>query len=271
MAAASATTGATSRSTAQPVVVRLYTRLYAAFRGFVSQPHPRGAFSPRRCRTMRLRDVRAAMRFVSEGIRIPNFMSALLDLEYYNIAILRILTLELPVDLELQLAVDGDHRPVHLRRARTAHGVLELHAERLVARRHETDHSCAFGPMEAATFSKSSRAACNWLGTSGLAIRSTRSRMPSSSQNVLNMTHDLFVSWRNCSTSVDRGTSKARKPNTQTASGFSTIRTQRGNSPSSTQKSPSGSSTTPFPSQIAFSTLRTSSRKAPVRSFRRSV
>src|ERR1035437_8131799 len=75
MAAASATTGATSRSTAQPVVVRLYTRLYAAFRGFVSQPHPRGAFSPRRCRTIRLSDVRAAMRLVSEGIRNPNFMS----------------------------------------------------------------------------------------------------------------------------------------------------------------------------------------------------
>ena len=60
--------------TRQPFVVLLYTRLYAAFFGFVSQPHPLGAFKPKRWRTARFHDVLAAMRFLSDGLRNPNFI-----------------------------------------------------------------------------------------------------------------------------------------------------------------------------------------------------
>jgi len=56
--------------------VRLKIRLYAAFFGFVSQPQPRGAFTPSLCLTARFHDVRAAMLFLMLGLRIPNFMAS---------------------------------------------------------------------------------------------------------------------------------------------------------------------------------------------------
>ncbi len=56
-----------------PFVVLLYTWLYAAFFGFVSHPQPRGALKPSWWRTTRLSDVRAARRFLSEGVLYPNF------------------------------------------------------------------------------------------------------------------------------------------------------------------------------------------------------
>ena len=59
--------------TIQPLVVLLYTRLYNAFFGLVIQPIPLGALNPRLCRMIRLTDVRAAIRFVSDGMRKPNF------------------------------------------------------------------------------------------------------------------------------------------------------------------------------------------------------
>lgn len=49
-------------------------RLYAAFLGLVSQPHPRGALSPRLCRINLFGDVRADTIFFSDGLRGPNFM-----------------------------------------------------------------------------------------------------------------------------------------------------------------------------------------------------
>jgi hypothetical protein len=52
------------------IVARLYTRLYAAFFGFVSQPYPRGAFNPRLFFTARFTDVRAEMLFLRLGFRI---------------------------------------------------------------------------------------------------------------------------------------------------------------------------------------------------------
>ena len=58
----------------QPVVVLLYNLLYAAFFGFVNQPHPLGALKPKLCRTIRLTDVWAAIRLVSDGMRNPNFI-----------------------------------------------------------------------------------------------------------------------------------------------------------------------------------------------------
>lgn len=61
---------------AHPLDVRLYTRLYAARLGFVSQPNPRGAFRPKRWRSIRLTDVLAAIRLLMDGIRIPNFTVA---------------------------------------------------------------------------------------------------------------------------------------------------------------------------------------------------
>lgn len=57
-----------------PTVVRLYTRLYAARLGLVSHPQPRGALSPIEWRRTRFNEVRAAMRFLSEGRLIPNFI-----------------------------------------------------------------------------------------------------------------------------------------------------------------------------------------------------
>lgn len=51
-----------------PLVVRLYTRLYAARFGFVSHPHPLGAWKPSECRKTRFSEVRAAIRFVSDGL-----------------------------------------------------------------------------------------------------------------------------------------------------------------------------------------------------------
>jgi hypothetical protein len=61
-------------TTMQPVVVRLYTRLYSAFFGLVSQPAPLGALKPRLCRMYRLADKRADKRFFKLGTRKPNFM-----------------------------------------------------------------------------------------------------------------------------------------------------------------------------------------------------
>lgn len=61
-------------TTMQPVVVRLYTRLYSAFFGLVSQPAPLGALKPRLCRMYRLADKRADKRFLRLGMRKPNFM-----------------------------------------------------------------------------------------------------------------------------------------------------------------------------------------------------
>lgn len=55
-------------------VVRLYTRLYRARRGLVSQPNPRGALNPKRWRTKRAGDVRAAIIFRKDGFRIPSFI-----------------------------------------------------------------------------------------------------------------------------------------------------------------------------------------------------
>ncbi|KZC23999.1 hypothetical protein RHOFW104T7_10820 [Rhodanobacter thiooxydans] len=56
--------------------MRLYTRLYAAFFGLVSQPQPRGALKPSEFFTIRLTDVRAARDFFNDGLRIPNFIVA---------------------------------------------------------------------------------------------------------------------------------------------------------------------------------------------------
>lgn len=67
--------GSTITTTPHPTVVRRYTRLYAAFRGLVSHPHPRGALIPNEWRTTRFTDVRAARRFVNDGMRSPNFMA----------------------------------------------------------------------------------------------------------------------------------------------------------------------------------------------------
>jgi len=58
----------------QPLLVLLYTRLYAAFLGFVNQPMPRGALKPKLCLKNRFGEVRAAMRFLSDGVRNPNFI-----------------------------------------------------------------------------------------------------------------------------------------------------------------------------------------------------
>ncbi len=55
-------------------VVRVYTLLYAARFGLVSQPQPRGALTPSLCRTNRAVEVRAAIIFLRDGVRIPNFM-----------------------------------------------------------------------------------------------------------------------------------------------------------------------------------------------------
>ena len=54
--------------------VRLYTLLYAAFFGLVSQPQPLGARSPSAFLIIRLGDVRAAIILDNEGFRILNFM-----------------------------------------------------------------------------------------------------------------------------------------------------------------------------------------------------
>ena len=55
-------------------VTREQTRLYAVRFGLVNQPQPRGAFKPRLCRANRAGDVRAAIIFLREGVRRPNFM-----------------------------------------------------------------------------------------------------------------------------------------------------------------------------------------------------
>jgi len=62
--------------TIHPDVVLLYTLLYKAFLGLVTQPHPLGALSPRFCRTYLFTDVLAAMRLLRFGMRNPNFISA---------------------------------------------------------------------------------------------------------------------------------------------------------------------------------------------------
>jgi hypothetical protein len=49
-------------------------RLWSARFGLVSQPQPRGALKPSEWRTNRFTDVRAAMRFLSDGMRKPNFI-----------------------------------------------------------------------------------------------------------------------------------------------------------------------------------------------------
>jgi hypothetical protein len=69
----------------QPVVVLLYTLLYAAFFGFVSQPIPLGTLKPRLWRTIRFTDVRAAIRLVSDGIRNPNFIMLLCN-QLFNLS-----------------------------------------------------------------------------------------------------------------------------------------------------------------------------------------
>ncbi len=58
----------------QPRLVLLYTLLYNAFLGLVTQPHPLGALTPKLWRTIRFTEVRAAIRLVSDGMRKPNFM-----------------------------------------------------------------------------------------------------------------------------------------------------------------------------------------------------
>jgi len=63
-------------ATIHPDVVLLYTRLYKAFFGLVTQPHPLGALNPRFCRTYLFRDVLAAMRLLRFGMRKPNFIVA---------------------------------------------------------------------------------------------------------------------------------------------------------------------------------------------------
>ena len=62
----------------QPLLVLLYTLLYNAFLGSVIQPIPLGDLNLRLCRMMRLTEVRAAILFVRDGMRNPNFMC------YYN-------------------------------------------------------------------------------------------------------------------------------------------------------------------------------------------
>ena len=74
----------------QPLLVLLYTLLYNAFSGFVTQPHPLGALNPKLWRMIRLTDVRAAIRLVSDGVRNPNFIFSgckLIDflLKYFHI------------------------------------------------------------------------------------------------------------------------------------------------------------------------------------------
>jgi len=56
-------------------------RLYAAFLGLVSHPHPRGALKPIECLTTRFQEVRAAMRLFSDGVRKPNFMLLRSDMQ----------------------------------------------------------------------------------------------------------------------------------------------------------------------------------------------
>jgi hypothetical protein len=46
-------------------------------------PNPFGAFAPRLCLTTRLTDVLAAMLFLSDGIRNPNFIGASPNIMYY--------------------------------------------------------------------------------------------------------------------------------------------------------------------------------------------
>lgn len=58
----------------QPDVVLLYTRLYKAFFGLVTQPNPLGALNPIFCRTYLFKDVLAAMRLLRFGMRNPNFI-----------------------------------------------------------------------------------------------------------------------------------------------------------------------------------------------------
>lgn len=55
-------------------IVLEYTRLYAARFGLVNQPHPRGAFTPKLCAMNRFGDVRAAIIFLMDGLRRPNFI-----------------------------------------------------------------------------------------------------------------------------------------------------------------------------------------------------
>ena len=62
-------------TTIHPVVVLLYTLLYAAFFGLVIQPQPLGALKPRFWRTYLFRDVLAAMRLLRFGMRKPNFIN----------------------------------------------------------------------------------------------------------------------------------------------------------------------------------------------------
>lgn len=56
-------------------VVLVYTRLYIARFGLVSQPKPRGALTPSVCRTTRVGKVRVAIILLSDGAPSPNFMS----------------------------------------------------------------------------------------------------------------------------------------------------------------------------------------------------
>lgn len=56
-----------------PLEVLLYTLLYSAFLGLVNHPIPRGAFRPRLWRITRFTDVLAAILFLMDGMRKPNF------------------------------------------------------------------------------------------------------------------------------------------------------------------------------------------------------
>jgi hypothetical protein len=60
--------------TRQPLLVLLYTLLYKALLGFVTHPQPLGALNPRLWRMMRFTEVRAAIRFLMDGTRNPNFI-----------------------------------------------------------------------------------------------------------------------------------------------------------------------------------------------------
>ena len=62
-----------TKLTKQPLLVLLYTLLYKAFFGSVIQPIPLGALNPRLWRITRFTEVRAAIRFGSDGMRNPNF------------------------------------------------------------------------------------------------------------------------------------------------------------------------------------------------------
>ena len=55
-----------------------------AFSGSVKIPKPFGALNPRLCLIIRFMEVRAAILFVKEGIRNPNFIGFILLNDYFH-------------------------------------------------------------------------------------------------------------------------------------------------------------------------------------------